>query len=160
MNSDIIFQYSESSSNRYSLNHGRKLTVYADFSDPSEWPYRVKFETWDSSAYDDSQAREEHEVNIPADTFDEINRMIVINEFMIAYAEESLISCHTSNNHRESFYFACDEYTKNIKGVYILPQGKQDIENDNVDSDYARIYALVQQINHTLNAVDVNFITI
>lgn len=142
MRSETIFKFTARWRTRYGSHQAREIAISSCFDNPGQWPFTLKRYDIFVNSFDYSEDKQEYEtVRISAETFEEIKRYIENNAALKACPEN--IENNVMDGSMESFYFACNSYTKRTGGMSVLGSGHYGSANSTVCSAIEGIGAIL-----------------
>ena len=155
MKSETIFRYTNECRGRYDNLYGTIVTITADFSNPTVWPYQVICRNWWSEIGSDTREEETDVHRISKAVFEEIKKTIQ-NHSKLATCRE-IIDNEVMDSNTETFYFHCDTFTRSMSGLSILGSAVDDLDKPFYQrSDNYTIYAAHQDIKAILEANNID----
>ena len=146
MKSEIIYRNESSWFGRWGEDEGHEIVISADFSNPANWPYTAK-----RREFEDGEDTECKVYKLSKALYEKVKATIAANK-ELAGCEE-----HVENGGRDlsddSYFFACDSFSKQIYGASIYSVGSHEAEGPAKDrtANYY-VYKTVKEITEVLNA--------
>ena len=128
MTNEIIFKYNCSYRGRWGEVETTNVTVLADFSDMTKWPYQIKVEERVEESLDeedDSESVTFHKIS--KNLFDNIKSIIARHTELTALPEE-IDYVMVMDGGSEYFEFICPAFKKVIYGSSLLSIGYHELE--------------------------------
>ena len=131
MKNETIFNFRSTWFGRYGDEEGFEVTVSAEFTNPSVWPFTVKKH---DLSYDDDYNEIKTETlssRISKGTFDRIKSVIASSTSLRYDSDE--IDEDVMDGSSDEFFFACDEYSRTVGGSSLLSIGSYEADNSSPD---------------------------
>lgn len=153
MTNEIVFKYTSSCRGRWGELLTTCVTVLADFSDMTKWPYQIRVEETTEDSLDDAEDGESVAYHkISKGLFDSIKSTIARHTELIDLPKD-IQYVSVMDGASECLTFVCPAFKKEIGGSSLLSIGYDELEEDPRSQHHcAVLYRVYQEIRELVNA--------
>ncbi len=154
MKSEIIYKNFSTWRGRWGDERGREIVIFADFSNPANWPYSIECYNIE---YDEdyNQIRTlTSKTKLSKELFNKLKNIIASNKEITAFNDHAQNSVMDGSN--DSFYFCCDAFSKSVYGLSILSVGRYELEDRKAKSVNYHTFKIVDEIEKALKQAGIS----